>query len=53
MKTIAKKGKTITETDFDGTMMVYTPTTKKQEKELADWVAGSKAKNKAKQSKSS
>ena len=53
MKTVSKKGKIITETDFDGAMMVYIPTSKKKEKELAEWVADSKTKNKAKQSKSS
>lgn len=51
MKTATKKGKIITEADFDGPMMIYSPMTKKQEKELGEWVAERKAKRKIKQQK--
>jgi hypothetical protein len=51
MKTTTKKSKIITDADFDGPMMVYNPMTKKQEKELGEWVANRKAKIKAKQLK--
>ena len=51
MKTATKKSKIITDADIDGPMMVYRPMTKKQEKELGEWVANRKAKNKAKLSK--
>ena len=52
MKTAIKKSKIITDADVDGPMMVYNLTTKKQEKELGEWVANRKAKIKAKQLKS-
>ena len=51
MKTATKKRKIITDADFDGPMMIYNPMTKKQEKELIEWVANRKAKTKAKLSK--
>lgn len=46
MKTSTKKNKTVTEIDFEGAMMVHNPITKKQEKELAEWVADRKVKSK-------
>jgi hypothetical protein len=51
MKTAIKKDRIITDADFEGPMMVYNPMTKKQEKELGEWVAKQKAKFKAKQLK--
>ena len=51
MKTATKKSKIITDSDFDGPMMVYNPMTKKQEKQLGEWVANRKAKNKDKHPK--
>lgn len=47
MKLRTKKNKIITETDFEGGMMVHNPITKKQEKEVGEWVADRKAKSKA------
>jgi hypothetical protein len=49
MKTSTKKSKIITDADINGPMMVFNPMTKKQEKELAEWVEKSKAKAKHKQ----
>ena len=51
MKTGIKKGKIISDADSTGAMMVYKPMTKKQEKELGEWVASRKAKATAKRSK--
>lgn len=51
MKTVIKKGRIITDADFDGPMMIYNPMTKKQEKELGEWVAKQKAKFKARELK--
>jgi hypothetical protein len=45
MKTTTKKEKIITDTDFEGPMMVYNPMTKKQEHEIAQWVKDQKAIN--------
>jgi len=46
-----KKNKIITDVDINGAMMVYNPMTKKQEKELGEWVARRKAKATTKRSK--
>ncbi len=51
MKTAIKKGRIITDADFDGPMLIYNPMTKKQEKELGEWVAKQKAKFKARELK--
>lgn len=49
MKTAIKKSKVIIDADFAGAMMVHNPMTKKQERELAEWVEKRKIEIKADQ----
>ena len=52
MKTVTKKDRIIIDADINGPMMIYNPMTKKQEKEVAEWVAKRKAKLTTKRPKS-